>query len=270
MRPHLPGSLTARVAIGACILLGFHTMADAFVVNPNNTVPGVVANSLIATGNGADWNSAEILLELTAGSVYNDPTFDSLTPQKTFWGVFPDLEFDSWVGIPGDTTTSILGGAGDLGDLGPAVIADQKVSVTWFNTNITDTGVNRIANISLTNNARGSFTVIAGFSGGVLLQRSGWVHNGVIYYELPGDLNGDGFVGIGDLNIVLGSWNLNVTPNSTADPTGDGFVGISDLNEVLGFWNAGTPPAAGATIPEPASLALITLATGAYLRQRSR
>jgi hypothetical protein len=259
----------ARVAVGICTLLGSHTIANAFVVNHNNTVPGVVANSLIATGNGADWNSAEILMVLSAGSVYNDPTFDSLTPQKTFWGVFPDLEFDSWVGIPGDTTTSILGGAGDLGDEGPAVIADQKVSVTWFNTNITDTGVNRIANISLTDDARGTFTVIAGFSPNVLLQKSGWVVNGVAYFELPGDLNNDGFVGIGDLNIVLGSWNQTVTPNSIADPSGDGFVGINDLNEVLGFWNAGTPPAAGAAVPEPASFGLMMLAAGACLRRRT-
>ena len=270
MRWHQPGSLLARVVIGACVLLGFHTMANAFVVNHNNTVPGVVANSLIATGNGADWNSAELLLILTAGSVYNDATFDSLTPQKNFWGVFPDLEFDSWVGIPGDTTTSILSGAGDLGDLGPAVIADQKVSVTWFNTNITDTGVNRIANISLTDDARGSFTVIAGFSGGILLQKSGWVHNGVIYYELPGDLDNDGFVGINDLNIILGAWNQNVTPNANSDPSGDGFVGIEDLNQVLGFWNVGTPPAEGAVVPEPASLGLMMLAAGACLRRRTR
>ena len=29
---------------------------------------------------------------------------------------------------------------------------------------------------------------------------------------LEGDLNGDGFVGIADLNIVLGNWNQNVPP----------------------------------------------------------
>ncbi len=60
---------------------------------------------------------------------------------------------------------------------------------------------------------------------------------------VPGDLNGDGFVGITDLNIVLGNWNLNVPPaDPLADPSGDGFVGIEDLNAILGNWNAGTPP----------------------------
>jgi len=65
--------------------------------------------------------------------------------------------------------------------------------------------------------------------------------------QLVGDLDGDGFVGITDLNIVLGNWNLNVPPaDPLADPSADGFVGIEDLNTVLGDWNAGTPPAAAA------------------------
>ncbi|MEZ6192512.1 MAG: hypothetical protein R3C45_14645 [Phycisphaerales bacterium] len=59
-----------------------------------------------------------------------------------------------------------------------------------------------------------------------------------------GDIGCDGFVGIADLNIVLGNWNLNVTPGDSlnGDLTGDGYVGIEDLNMVLGNWNAGTPP----------------------------
>jgi hypothetical protein len=69
--------------------------------------------------------------------------------------------------------------------------------------------------------------------------------------SLEGDLTLDGFVGIADLNIVLGEWNQTVPPaNPLADPSGDGFVGIADLNIVLGNWNAGSPPPATA-VPEP-------------------
>ncbi len=72
---------------------------------------------------------------------------------------------------------------------------------------------------------------------------------------IDGDLNGDGFVGIEDLNLVLGAWNQSAPlANLRADPTGDGFVGIEDLNQVLGNWNAGTPPPPGAVVPEPAGL----------------
>ena len=75
--------------------------------------------------------------------------------------------------------------------------------------------------------------------------------------SLIGDLDGDGFVGINDLNIVLANWNQNVPPgNPLADPSGDGFVGIDDLNTVLSNWNAGTPPNNSANIPEPGTLSV--------------
>jgi hypothetical protein len=77
---------------------------------------------------------------------------------------------------------------------------------------------------------------------------------------LIGDLDGDGFVGIADLNIVLGAWNSNVIAGvwGLGDTSGDGFIGIEDLNAVLGNWNAGTPPPADALarIPEPSTAAM--------------
>jgi PEP-CTERM motif-containing protein len=92
--------------------------------------------------------------------------------------------------------------------------------------------------------------------------------------SFPGDLDGDGFVGILDLNIVLAAWNQSVpSGNPLADPSGDGFVGIEDLNTVLGDWNKGTAPASGAAVPEPTSLAILAAGGGALAftrRQRRR
>jgi alkaline phosphatase len=86
--------------------------------------------------------------------------------------------------------------------------------------------------------------------------------------DIAGDLNGDGFVGISDLNLVLSNWNLNVpAADPLADPTGDGFVGITDLNQILGNWNSGSPPIT-ASIPEPASAMVFLLTSLAVFRRR--
>ena len=93
----------------------------------------------------------------------------------------------------------------------------------------------------------------------------------VIPPNLSGDLDGDGFVGITDLNIVLSNWNQNVPPaNPAADPTGDDFVGIEDLNVVLGNWNAGTPPNSNANIPEPGSLAVLGAGVLCFMQRWGR
>ncbi len=77
--------------------------------------------------------------------------------------------------------------------------------------------------------------------------------------SLPGDLDGDGFVGLSDLDLVLNNWNLNVPPgDALADPSGDGFVGLDDLDIVLNHWNTGTPPVAGlASAAEPEATAAV-------------
>ncbi len=95
-------------------------------------------------------------------------------------------------------------------------------------------------------------------------------HDGVFNYTMPpleGDLNGDGFVGLADLDIILNNWNLNVPPADPAsDPTGDGFVGLADLDEVLNNWNAGTPPVSA--VPEPTTTVIAGIAGLALLNRR--
>ena len=94
------------------------------------------------------------------------------------------------------------------------------------------------------------------------------------YYDLltdpglTGDLNGDGFVGIDDLNIILSQWNTDASADPRADPIGDGFVGLTDINQILANWNNGTPPGASQTIPEPASVSILApLALLAFRRR---
>jgi len=101
-------------------------------------------------------------------------------------------------------------------------------------------------------------------------------NNGAIHIDsvtlsaiLPGDLDGDGFVGLNDLDIVLNHWNQSVTSGdlSMGDFNDDGFVGLDDLDWVLNHWNTGTPPGQSA-IPEPGTLAVTLVGLTVFVRRR--
>jgi hypothetical protein len=92
--------------------------------------------------------------------------------------------------------------------------------------------------------------------------------------QILGDIDGDGFVGLTDINFVLSNWNQNVTPGdeTMGELTNDGFVGLADLNVILSNWNAGTPPppppsAGVAVVPEPAGLTIAAAMSLALLRR---
>jgi hypothetical protein len=98
-------------------------------------------------------------------------------------------------------------------------------------------------------NALLTFTAVAGGVYTVEVLAAGGVGGYLLNIDrapfLFGDLTGDGFVGIADLNLVLGNWNTSVPIGdlTRGDASGDGFIGIEDLNAVLGNWNATlTPP----------------------------
>lgn len=78
------------------------------------------------------------------------------------------------------------------------------------------------------------------------------------YAGIPGDLDGDGAVGSGDLDVVRAHWGEQVPPGnySLGDADGDGAVGSADLDIVRGNWgeNAGTVPA---SVPEPGIVMLL-------------
>jgi len=88
---------------------------------------------------------------------------------------------------------------------------------------------------------------------------------------LPGDLNGDGFVGGDDLDIVRSFWGQNVTAGDllSGDPSNDGFVGGDDLDIVRANWGQGTPPSPTA-VPEPSTLiSLLALALASFAVYRA-
>lgn len=131
------------------------------------------------------------------------------------------------------------------------VTFDSSVESVWLLNRLTGL----VEEIELTNHVL-TWTLPGGT--GDLFKLGNGIFAGMI---LSGDLNGDGFVGIGDLNLVLGAWNQSVSPGVwlAGDPSGDGFVGIEDLNLVLSNWNIGVPPGteSGGIVPEPGSAAVL-------------
>lgn len=68
--------------------------------------------------------------------------------------------------------------------------------------------------------------------------------------DIEGDLNGDGFVGTEDLDIIRANWGRSdVAPGNAllGDPSGDGAVGTPDLDIVRANWGSGAAKPAGTT-----------------------
>jgi len=84
-----------------------------------------------------------------------------------------------------------------------------------------------------------------------------------------GDLNGDGFVGAEDLDIVLSRWGDSVARGALiyGDAVADGTIDDADLQVVRDHWGEGTLPSGN--VPEPGTLlALLGLAGTLCTRRR--
>jgi len=88
-------------------------------------------------------------------------------------------------------------------------------------------------------------------------------------WAMGGDANIDGFVDDDDLSILLANWEQDagtITTWALGDFTADTDVDDDDLSVLLGNW-AGPAPG-GAPMPEPASIALLTLGALTLARRR--
>ena len=86
--------------------------------------------------------------------------------------------------------------------------------------------------------------------------------------SLEGDADGDGSVGINDLDIVLAHYGTaqRLGDWSIGDLTNDGYVGEDDLKIVLDNW--GATNAAPITVPEPATAVVLSVGMLGAMRRR--
>ncbi len=222
--------------------------ADSFFTENVNAVIYDHADASFAAGPDQD------LLTIDFGSLpiggVIDSGFDLFNLVQTL-GFTADLDLDS-----------ILG-SGDTGELTTDLATFSGLAAGSSNSFLASFDTSSAGSFSATYTLNLSDEDIAGAANQVLTLQL----LGEVTAALVGDLDGDGFVGITDLNIVLGAWNQSVPPaDPAADPSGDGFIGIEDLNIVLGNWNAGTPP--GTAVPEPGVGLLLGLAGLSLISRR--
>jgi hypothetical protein len=225
------------------------------------SLAGYVTQDLIVS-TSTDWLTAQIILTVdNPPQIYQDVYGGVQSPNPLLFDYFPSLAYDTYIssGTLGENcSTAPPSGLG-----GTQVVFDEsQLSIAWWTTNTDEIGDLALSRITLAETASGTwdFQVTADPAPGPKLVTGGRIVAGVVY--LGGDLTGDGFVGQGDLDVLLDSWGASVTPGDLPDISGDGLVGQDDLDVVLRDWGL------GAHSPEPA--ASLTMALGLLVLIRRR
>ena len=239
------------ILMAAPVVSASADVAVNFVPVQNNAAPelaGFVTQDIrVLTTN--DWSSSGMVLNLTAGSIYQAAGGADTPLASSVMQQFPALAFDTYVGVVDDNSSGVAGTAGDLGGSTagwPYQFDTQGLDVTWFNMpgsfSDLDLGVTTIGRLSLSDDAQGMLAFSVSEKDKALAVYEFPVIDGHVIpdqcYGLGGDA-GCNIIGINDLNNVLSHWNQSVAVGSPSlgDYDHDGFVGIDDLNAVLAFWN---------------------------------
>jgi hypothetical protein len=104
------------------------------------------------------------------------------------------------------------------------------------------------------------------FSGAIVNDPNSYVVTFLGY--TAGDANGDHIVDGGDLALMGGNWMQSGITWAGADFTGDGLVDGGDLALIGGNWMWQLPAAPEAPLPEPATLALLSVGVLAVIRRK--
>ncbi len=261
---------------------------DEYVRTNIGRLPGMTQGSAEATGITADgrvvvgWDWSMQLLQ------GGQPAGAGDTGQGTFWSEYTGLvNIEDFLDARGvDTSFFEIGQVTGISPDGTTLTAwaflGQGTGASVGNSigliiDLTGTPLAPEADDDLRNAAIANFGTAANYVGDTYY--GDWNQDGMVTQAdldilnalidgVMGDLNGDLFVGIEDLDILLANWGDSVTPGSLidGDANNDGLVNSLDLAIVQGNWGNGVAP--GGTVPEPTSLALLGLGGMALTRRR--
>lgn len=174
------------------------------VTSEGGTSPpsGFVTQDLVVQTD-TDWFGANLLIELTAGSIYQNELQSGYGPPSPgFFPIVPDLRWDTYVtgslGVNGPAPSS-LGGAVDLGGSAAGQFDTAGIDLNWFTVTTNDIGTFSLGRFTLSNDAVGTFKLrLDAAAEANLLLRNGPAVNVV----LEGTIEGGRFVAVPELHSI--------------------------------------------------------------------
>ncbi len=140
-----------HVGDGAVYNLGAGMTTTVELVG-TKTINGTTYNvyDVVAITN-SDWTNAKLVTELTAGSLYQSPLGNDVEPNPAIVAVYPDLEWDTYVTVPGGYPRS-------AGFAGETTINTEVIDASWFDSADTGPGTFVVARLTLSDDAAGIIT----------------------------------------------------------------------------------------------------------------
>ncbi|MDC0935719.1 hypothetical protein OAS39_05495 [Pirellulales bacterium] len=251
--------------------------------DPGATLPGYVSNTWDIDTFSNEWFSAELLVQLDSGGIYQDAVGTDAPPNPALFGANPTLEFDSYMtggtdSVPPSTTGTspeVAGGAVDIaGDI-PLSFNAALIDAFWGTSEATNPSGNlMLGRFTLSDDSQGTFRFRVGldnvgpafYFGGAIVNGKMVMTGFVPIVAKDADFDGDGDVdGVDFLSFQRGfgldAGAGNVAPLAQGNANGDRFINGLDLDvweDQYGSTSGGF--AASSAVPEPTSGCLVTTA----------
>ncbi len=219
-------------------------------VDPGGTLPGYTSNTWDIT-TSSKWLSAELLVQLSGGDIYQNTDVPSNTP-PTPGNItsFPALEYDTYMiggtdtGASTGTMPEVMGGAVDIGGAILLTFDTSGIDATWGSTlDPKPSGALTIGRVTLSDDAQGVYSWRIGEQGGWSGFTNGFIVNGVLTERILWATFNQEDPGFTLPGYVSNTWNLNTVGEKwlSAELLVEG-LSPGDIYQNTGIGSGDVPP----------------------------